>query len=61
MADVLQTQFVVSQVQANLVAGTGSFDSLGYGSTTNNSEEDGMPRVYALRVVTEKNTESFGL
>jgi hypothetical protein len=52
---------VDSQVQPDLVAGTGSFDSLGYASTTNTSEEDGRPPVYALRVVTDKHTESLDL
>jgi hypothetical protein len=52
---------VDSQVQPDLVAGTGSFDSLGHGSTTNTSEEDGMPRVCALKFVTERHTKPFGL
>lgn len=54
-------EFVDSQVQPDLVAGAGSFDSLGHGSTTNTSEDDGMPRVRALGFVTERHTKPFGL
>lgn len=54
-------QFVYSPLQPDLVAGWASFDGPGYGPIEDAGEEDGLPRVYALWVVTEKRAEPFGL
>lgn len=53
--------FVFSDTRPNFVAGWASLDSPGYGPIEAASEEDGVHRVYALWVMTEKRAEPFGL